>query len=815
MRNRVMRYLTAIMAIFAFANLSTQEAQAQCIISILNAPADTLDVPCGAAIQLERDTLGAYALFTDFNNGQVGLGWQTTSNASLTNPCGSGSNGSTYLWFGNSSTAPRNLRTTPLNMSCGGQVCFELRFSIQGQAAPCEGPDQPNEGVTFEFTTNGGATWTTIFDFIPNTGGSFNSQTPGSGDYTGWATYCYTLPPAASVNGVELRWQQYASTSAGFDHWGLDSITVQTFCGGVSNLWNTGDTTQFITTNNILTPTQYWVRRIVQPGGGSTAAQPDTCFDTVVVQPQLPQIPVDPTFDPFCTGNDAEVLVDFANAMFVDSNTNYNYSWAPAGVMDSTSIDYARKDDIVDDTVIFYNIEHPLYPQCSFTDTIDLNVGGVQIDSFNVINPLCYNEAVPSGEVNFFWSQNISSPITTLFRNGQFYASNFGATNFGGLPADTYQIAIRDSRCFDTLDFVITAADTLFIDTSNLVLDICQTSPTEQIASVINGIAPYTYYWDGTNSDTLSLQSNTDTTITIYAIDDVGCSSDSVDVTFVLPDPLSIEQFDTTVCEGVNLPIVARVTGGTGNYVYDWNTGDSSAIIIVEATQGEIYSVTVADGCMEPASMTANIDYLFAPEVGIIRSFTDSNNTDVTEPDNDILVQGYTPFNILFQPSVSDPAYTYFWDMWNNGNSDDTPYGWPVLSQPGDVDASFSYEKEGTYEVMLITTTEDGCIDTTYAIHEVKFRGAPPNVFTPNGDGINDYFYIPGSEAIRDFKLQIYNRWGRLVFETNNANNPQNGGGWDGAGHQDGVYYFIATGKRGTGEAYLEKGTITLTGSGS
>jgi gliding motility-associated-like protein len=507
------------------------------------------------------------------------------------------------------------------------------------------------------------------------------------------------------------------------------------------------------------------------------------------------------------------VFVDFANAQFVDPNTNYNFSWAPTGVMDSTAIDYARKDDIVDDTVIYYNIEHPLYPQCSFTDTIDLNVGGVQIDSFNVVNPQCYNEAVPSGQVNFFWSQNISSPITTLFKNGQFFASNFGATSFAGLPADTYQIAIRDARCFDTLDFVITAADTLFIDTSNLVLDICQTSPTDQIAGVINGIAPYTYYWDGIDTDTLSLQSNTDTTITIYAIDDVGCSSDSVDVTFVLPDPLSIEQFDTTVCTGVQLPIPAIVSGGTGNYRYAWNTGDSTAAVIVTATQGEIYSVTVSDGCMLPASMTANIDYLVAPDVDIIRSFPDSNNLPnlTTSYDENEVIRIYSGDKIVFQPSEKPGTYSYFWDMWHNGTQDDANEGWPLISNPGDVDAESPYRIEGDYQVMLITTTEDGCVDTSYAWHTVLLQPDPPNVFTPNGDGVNDRFFIPGGEGIRDFKLVIYNRWGRQVFETNDGSEA---GGWDGAGHKDGVYYYIATGDR-RGESYQEQGTITLTGSGN
>ena len=119
---------------------------------------------------------------------------------------------------------------------------------------------------------------------------------------------------------------------------------------------------------------------------------------------------------------------------------------------------------------------------------------------------------------------------------------------------------------------------------------------------------------------------------------------------------------------------------------------------------------------------------------------------------------------------------------------------------------AYTYEKEGDYLVMLVTTNEYGCSDTTYAQHEVIFAAEPPNVFSPNGDGVNDIFYIPGALALRNFHCSIYNRWGRLVYEWSNPAE-----GWDGSGSNDGVYFYIVTGSRADGSDYKRQGNVTIT----
>lgn len=83
-----------------------------------------------------------------------------------------------------------------------------------------------------------------------------------------------------------------------------------------------------------------------------------------------------------------------------------------------------------------------------------------------------------------------------------------------------------------------------------------------------------------------------------------------------------------------------------------------------------------------------------------------------------------------------------------------------------------------------------------------------PNSFTPNGDGLNDTFGISG-EAIKDFSIQIFNRWGDLIFETKNASH-----NWDGTFNgnrvSEGVYVYKVAASNITGRKTQKEGTVTV-----
>jgi gliding motility-associated-like protein len=100
----------------------------------------------------------------------------------------------------------------------------------------------------------------------------------------------------------------------------------------------------------------------------------------------------------------------------------------------------------------------------------------------------------------------------------------------------------------------------------------------------------------------------------------------------------------------------------------------------------------------------------------------------------------------------------------------------------------------GEYQVQLIVTDVNGCTDEISGIVDIDdiFNIFIPNSFTPNGDGINEVFFVAGSDIDPTrFSIQVFNRWGDVVYESTDVN-----GVWTGNHHlgdyfiQDGVYNY-------------------------
>ena len=186
---------------------------------------------------------------------------------------------------------------------------------------------------------------------------------------------------------------------------------------------------------------------------------------------------------------------------------------------------------------------------------------------------------------------------------------------------------------------------------------------------------------------------------------------------------------------------------------------------------------------------------------------------------------------------TSDPADTVYLDnpyvTWSFTNNDTVYNGHDTLIEVSNFFWEFdgysstftnskpkiAFSEEGQGGAMLTVTNDYGC-DTTYrtSIHVLPVKLKIPNIFTPNGDGYNDYFEIGYGEEgkpindLNDYflshKLVVFNRWGRTVYESNDYKND-----WDGGDLPDGTYFYVLECKGHT-QNYRYQGSVMIWNSG-
>ena len=544
----------------------------------------------GGTVELLADGQGAFAyvINNDFNGGGAGNGWNASPAATFTNPCDPSIDGGTYMWMGDNTAAPRQLETVPVDVSCGGEICFFLDMATQGNASPCEGPDLANEGVYLEYSTDGGATWTTIDYFDPTTG-----------NFTSWNQYCYNIPAGAQTNSTIFQWYQAGSSSNLNDHWGIDNVTISsnTNCDPYNYDWSQvpGSIND---SNDVVTVTQTTTYTVTY-GNGT-----DVCSTTItVVVPDGPIITASTTSDETCPGS----CDGSANSVITPGTgtSPFTVSWNN-GATTNAITNLCAGDYIV--TVTDAN-------NCTFADTTTINTGPVLTAVIDPVGAQCVSS-------NSFTFNGTNSTISAGTISSYSWDFGDGQTGTGSNPSHSYASAgtytvtltVSDGNCTASTTIDVTVWE-MPVPTITGTDETCSGICDGSIDLTVTGSGGYTYSWDngaGNNEDPSGLCPNT---YTVLITDINGCQA-TTSYTIGTTPPLVLNITGTDVlCNGAdNGTSNVTVSGGTAGYSYDWSPsngptqpgGGQGTSSVTGLTGGISYTVTVTDAnnCTETATYT-------------------------------------------------------------------------------------------------------------------------------------------------------------------------------------------------------------------
>lgn len=280
------------------------------------------------------------------------------------------------------------------------------------------------------------------------------------------------------------------------------------------------------------------------------------------------------------------------------------------------------------------------------------------------------------------------------------------------------------------------------------------------------------YLWSN-GDETASTTVSADGTWTVTVSN--ACGSDMASaVTQAIPPPaVSIAAGSTVLCPGGAVVLTASGIG-----VYLWSTGDTTASITV--TAGGMYAVTASNAC---GSMSEAVTIVGSP---LVAAFTAAPLT------------GRAPLEVTFANSTAPPTATSAWDLGTGQTTEHSP--------------TWTYTGPGVYTVVLTATDPaTGCTDTAMATIVVELGTSTltvPNVFSPNGDGVNDLFLVQ-QQGLVAFECTLLNRWGQ---EVGRMTGPEQGwnGRKDGEPLPEGTYYYVVRASGLDGRAYDLSGAVTL-----
>ncbi len=475
---------------------------------------------------------------------------------------------------------------------------------------------------------------------------------------------------------------------------------------------------------------------------------------------------------------------------------------------------------------------------CTYTDNVNITepATAVSITVTAVSDVSCnggndgsaqLNAAGGTGAFTYSWS-------TTVVNTN---------TNVTGLTAGSYSATVTDANgCTAIGNINITEPPPITVNIS-LDTTICIGGTATLTTGVGGGKAPYNYLWSTTEAaSSITASPAITTTYSVLVTDANNCTSIAT-VSVIVSDPVLVVVSGTpgSVCVGQTSLLSATASGGIGVNNYTWNNyaavltntmsvspanttvytvsvsntcGVASATVEIAVNQlpAVTYSVDDPDGCPQHcvsfSNTTANANQLAwafgdggvstqTPNVPhcydstgvytVTLVVTDMNGcTGALIKNNYITVYPEPIAKFIASPqetSILAPS-VQFTEQCQNTTAWAWCFGDNLLSTSSDQNPKFDYNSPGTYKVQLVATNDYGCTpDTAWLEIIVKedYVLYVPNTFTPNGDELNDIFRPVGMGIdIQTFEMWIFDRWGDMIFKTNNIDKGWNGHAKDG-----------------------------------
>jgi len=536
-------------------------------------------------------------------------------------------------------------------------------------------------------------------------------------------------------------------------------ISVKVLNGSLkqSYLWNTGDTLPNISVPSNGVSTKYFVTvtDFCDPLNPKT--------DSLTVFEFNPPLTISTQNDTFnCNSNPVSI-----GPKILTGSGQQSYLWSTG---DTTS-------------TIFVN---PISTQ-TFTVTVTdfCNPNPVAEDSIKIVvnTPPLIIEPTSSITVCDTAKQDVSvkilsgsSPLIFVWSNGE-VSPSFKAN----ITSDTSFIITVTDGCgnmkTDTAIFDFTEPIPIKSVISDTTID-CSRDTAFLNPIVSGGNPPYDIIWI-TGQAKPSIKVTPDTSQSyIYQITDL-CPGvlvlDTVKVNVRIADTLRLVVRDTVVdCSGDSIWLGSKVTGGIEPYSYSWSdqinqTADSSSFLLKEIEDRVQVTLKLNDKCKR------EINSSFFVSIADKQSLSAALPKDTLVCIDENLIEfvkvsgGVFPYS--YQWTWDDMPLDFLLDSIIYLVKDDGLVGVKVIDRCGDFD-----EDE---QLVLI----ENC--------EIDF----PNIFSPNGDGKNDFFIIKGiatsnfeENSLPSASVSIFNRWGVLLFEANPYQN-----NWDAFGFPEGVYFYVVT----------------------